>query len=164
MNTPTTINGIQFSFFNTVVNQAEHCNYLPGNYGTYCKKYAFNIQERTSSTLSTREQGWRIHVELRHAPGEENEGSCWDSKHEDLITYQNIKQEKDYYIKANPFAKPICARDGNVCRPSCQFYVDDAEENAKTSSTKSIYECPNGNYCCETSLPAIEQRIKEEQG
>ena len=155
-NAPVNLGGVLVNIFKvTVPEGANSCQALPGTDKKPCEKYTFTVRERTASLPRITDQIWKVRVELRHAPGEENEGSCYDSRKEDLIKYQSVDQYKELKINVHPYEKPQCIMDENVCKSQCQYYAGGSQANAKALCGKS------GLYCCERNLETIKNEIQK---
>ena len=153
------INGIQFTFFNPEVpDSADECGLFADSSiqkDKPCKKYKVSIIKKYTTSVPNQDQTWKIHVEMRHAPGEENEGSCYDSTANDVITYQGAKQSFDYYVRASPIERPACIQEGGVCKAGgCTYYKDNSNKEMG---------CGKGKFCCETSLEKIKENVEAGQ-
>lgn len=65
-----------------------------------CVRNTVTITEPAIKTAT--EQEWTINLELRHAPGNRSQGSCSESRREDLISYQGEPQRKQIKIRVRP--------------------------------------------------------------
>ncbi|MBW2978201.1 hypothetical protein KY331_05115 [Candidatus Woesearchaeota archaeon] len=115
---------------------------------TPCREYKFTITEpRIIST--DKPEDWRLQLELRHAPGNRSQGSCSESRSQDIITYQNNPQRKSITLKVKPWTKAEdiacrqgglyknleapcdCDGDGDIdeedCDATTKFYCDEDE-------------------------------------
>lgn len=79
------IGGMAFKFIRPKVPKNSRCE---GEGEVPCQEYKFLIKKERPRWLKTKSQTWKIHLELRHAPGEDNSGDCSASKEEDLIGEQ----------------------------------------------------------------------------
>lgn len=112
------IGGMPFRFSKPRVAVTSKCGTTIEN----CKEYKFNIQG-TREIATTEEQTWYLHLELRHAPGEDNSGDCRESTPNDVITYQGVRQVQEIKIRVNPLDRQTagtCHQDGitsntNIC-------------------------------------------------
>jgi len=68
--------------------------------GQRCVRYPVTIVE--PAIKSATEQEWTINLELRHAPGNRSQGSCSESRREDLIVYQGTPQRKQIKVRVRP--------------------------------------------------------------
>lgn len=121
-----------------------------------CRKFSVTVTENVRSAQNVNDQTWKIHVELRHAPGEENEGLCYDSVSEDVIKYQNIEQKKDLFVRASPMQEPECIREkGGICRSGgCSFYMDN-------NQNPGTFGCARDKYCC---INRVEDAVDQARG
>lgn len=85
------IGGMGFRFENPEVSKTSSCSTQYPN----CAKYSLSITGPKARTDVEDIQDWKIHLELRHAPGDESQGSCAESQSKDVVIYQGEKQAID---------------------------------------------------------------------
>ena len=100
-------NGMAFTFQRPKVPAASKC----AGEASPCKKYIFRITKGQPRTVDKAQQ-WTLHLELRHAPGESNQGSCADSTDRDMITSQGRNMEENLKITAHPYTR----EQRQICR------------------------------------------------
>lgn len=150
-------NGMAFTFTRPEVSEDSRCE---GEGGVPCKKYTFRITKGQARTVVNKQE-WTLHLELRHAPGESNEGLCTDSVKDDMLSERNIE------VTAYPYtedAAQICKnRDGfRMNRLQCDCNQDgattdiidctgDVNENGKIDVDETGYcykdKCTAVNRC-----------------
>ncbi|MBD3248737.1 hypothetical protein GF336_01710 [Candidatus Woesearchaeota archaeon] len=173
--------GSEFRFATVNIPSKGRCNDLNSYNGDDykdkpCQKFTFRFVPEEAVPINN-PQTWEIKLELRHAPGEENEGFCRNSIPEDLITVDGQKQEKEYSITINPGKRSEaegCKPDGdvdhqNLERCDCnedgnlEEDVDFIDINKKTEDDSINYisdDCTGGSgspkshtwYCYESSF------------
>ncbi|MEM4248634.1 MAG: hypothetical protein QXH80_05160, partial [Candidatus Nanoarchaeia archaeon] len=116
-----------------------------------CQRYTFEVIGAAEIAVEE-EQTWKIHLELRYAPGENNEGPCAESSPNDIINFRGELQKKDINIRVKPLtrAQAIACKSGegsagfNAGQCNCNGDADTTDAEDCDGSTKKY--CYN-NVC-----------------
>jgi len=112
-----------------------------------CQRYVFIIKP-PGPPKSAKEQKWTLQLELRHAPGNRSQGSCSESRREDLISYQGIPQEQSPKITVKPWTREedgFCEYTSGLTKNTvpCDCNEDgDKDDDADCDSTTRFF-CKN---------------------